>query len=106
MWPATPSTVMPRLIVRVHDVVSLGTISVPQRRCSSVLVLPAVPNRFFTSIDAASRSHSGPSLWSARQGSSTGAGIRNVCSAVRSVSPGIQRSWVADWSGAAPLSRL
>ena len=71
---------MPRLIGRVQVVVSLGTISVPQRMCSSVLVLPAVPNRFFTSIDAASRSQSGPSLWSARQGSSTGAGMRNVCS--------------------------
>ena len=31
-----------------------------------------------TSTDAASRSHSGPSLWSARQGSSTGAGISIV----------------------------
>ena len=44
--------------------------------------------------------------WSGRQGSSTGAGSRKVCSGVRSVVPGIQRSCVEDWSGAAPLSRL
>jgi hypothetical protein len=106
MWPATPITVMPRLIGRVQVVVSLASISVPQRMWSNMLVLPEVPNRFITSIEAASRSHSGPSLRSARQGSSTGAGMRNVCSVVRSVSPGIQRSWVADWSGDSPLSRL
>ena len=108
MWPATPSTVMPRLIVRVHDVVSAGhDARLPQRMCSRSLVPPgraeplldvddrglAVAQRAVAVVGPAGQLHRRRQQERVQRGE---VGARRASS----------RSWVADWSGAAPVSRL
>ena len=109
MWPATPSTVIGRGDVPgARGDLARRPARSPQSRWSRSAVTPGPsPKRSLTSATAASRSQSGAASWPGRQGSSTGAGSRNVCSGVRSRrARAIHRSCVAEVSGSSATEQV
>ena len=107
MWPATPRIVIGRLMLRVQVVVVDASTSVPQSRCSRLLVLPVAAEPLPRRRPRRRRGRTadrrrGPAGTASRPAPASG----RCAAASGRVLPFIQRSWVLETSGAAPLSRL